>query len=204
MLTFFKQSIPNCAHISQPLYSLLKNNPKSHKQIILEGDLLNSFFNAKSALKNATLLSHYNPNSELVLYTDASDSIISGALSQINKENNVIEPLSFYSKSLNTTQQKYSIFSKELLAVFNSIQYFRYYLEGRRFTVFTDNLSLVQAYSKLNNNNLSTREMRQLAFISEFEVTLTHISSAQNVCTDALSRLEINLINLSESFLDLN
>ncbi len=48
------------------------------------------------------------------------------------------QPLAFFSKALQPTEQRYSTFGRELLAAYLSVQHFRHYAEGGRLIIFTD------------------------------------------------------------------
>ena len=47
-------------------------------------------------------------------------------------------PFAFYSKAFDETQMRYSILDKELYAMVNAIKHFEFYLQGRKFKIFTD------------------------------------------------------------------
>ena len=66
---------------------------------------------------------------------DASISTIGGVLQQVIDGH--AKPLAFFSKALNSAQVNYSVFDRELLAMYLSLRHFRYFLEGRTFTLFT-------------------------------------------------------------------
>lgn len=53
------------------------------------------------------------------------------------------KPLSFFSKKLSQAERKCSTYDRELLAIYSSIKYFRYMLEGKVFSIFTDQKPLV-------------------------------------------------------------
>jgi transposase InsO family protein len=82
---------------------------------------------------------------------------------------------------------KYSTFDRELLAVFLAIRYFRFMLEGRHFTIYTDHKPLVGALHRVSEP-WSARQQRQLSFISEFTADIRHTPGAANAVADALSR----------------
>ncbi len=58
------------------------------------------------------------------------------------------QPLAFFSQQFRKLERKYSTFDRELLAIYLSIRHFRYYLEGRAFTIFTDHKPLTFAMAK--------------------------------------------------------
>jgi cleavage and polyadenylation specificity factor subunit 1 len=57
-------------------------------------------------------------------------------------------PLGFFSKKLDKAQTRWSAFERELFACVEGIRHFRYILEGRVFTIFTDHKPLVGALAR--------------------------------------------------------
>ena len=96
-------------------------------------------------------------------------------------------PLSFYSRKLNDAERKYSAFDRELLAAYSAIRHFRFMLEGRSFTLYTDHKPLTFAISRMSPPR-SAREQWQLSYISEFTSSIVHLPGAENCVADALSR----------------
>jgi hypothetical protein len=66
-------------------------------------------------------------------------SVMGAVLQQ--RVQNAWQPLLFFSKKLNPTQQKYSAYNRELLAIYEAIKHFRHMLEVRHFT-FADHKSI--------------------------------------------------------------
>jgi cleavage and polyadenylation specificity factor subunit 1 len=116
---------------------------------------------------------------------DASDSHVGGVLQQLT--NGSWFPLAFFSRKLNTPELKYSTFDRELLAAFAAIRHFRFVLEGRSFRLLTDHMPLTLAMRRVSAP-WSARQVRQLAYISEFTTDLRHIPGPKNVVADTLSR----------------
>ena len=79
------------------------------------------------------------------LAVDASDTHIGAVLQQ--KLQGSWSPLAFFSKKLSSAKSKYSAFDRELLAAYSAICHFRFLLEGRSFTLFTDHKPLTNALS---------------------------------------------------------
>nr|VZI14922.1 unnamed protein product [Spirometra erinaceieuropaei] len=102
----------------------------------------------------------------------------------------VLQPLAFFSKKLSPAETRYTVFGRELLAVYLSIRHFRHFLEGREFVVLTDHKPLVFAL-RASPDRYSPREIRHLDFISQFSCDIQHVHGKENVVADALSRLEM-------------
>ncbi|KAK3803425.1 hypothetical protein RRG08_041015 [Elysia crispata] len=139
----------------------------------------------KAALADATMLSHPKPGASISLTSDASDQAVGAVLEQY--VDGFWQPLAFCSKQLRPPEQKYSTFDHELLALYLAIRYFKYFLEGRSFTMFTDHKPLVGAMSKASDL-WTARQQRHLAHISESSTDIRHISGKDNMVADYLSR----------------
>ena len=117
--------------------------------------VLDAFEACKNDLANATTLTYMSPYSQLTLIVDASDTAVGAVLHQIIDE--VAQPLGFYSKPLTNAQQNYNAYDRELTAVYQGVQHFKYVLlEGRTFTIYTDYKPLVFAFQqkKVINNTV--------------------------------------------------
>jgi hypothetical protein len=118
--------------------------------------------------------------------TDDSTPAI-GAVPQQRAEN-TWQPLAF-SKKLNPTQQKYSAYDRELLAIYEAVKHFRHMPEARHFTIFTDHKPITYAFQQ-KRDKCSRRQFNHLDFIAQFTTDLQHISGQDNVVADDLSRVE--------------
>ena len=193
MVNFYHRFLPKAAQIMQPLFAALSGLPKKSKVLPEWTDsMICAFEKTKKVLANAVMLTHPQPNAPTALTVDASDVALGGVLEQ--KLNGSWKPIAFYSRQLRKPETKYSAFDKELLAVYLGIRHFRYFLEARPFTVFTDHKPLTFAMAKVSEP-WSARQQRHLNFISEYTTDIQHISGKDNTVADALSRAVINDIN---------
>ena len=144
-----------------------------------------AFVAAKCALVNATMLAHPCSDCPLALTSDASDRAVGAVLEQFKQGQ--WQPLAFFSRQLRNTELKYSAFDRELLGVHLAIRHFRFMLEGRQFSVYTDHKPLVHAMAKTAELWLS-RQQRHLSAISEFTTDIRHVSDKNNTVADCLSR----------------
>lgn len=175
--------------------NLLAKHKKKNSNIALSADELNAFEKTKQSLKNFSKLSYVtSTDAKLTLTTDASSNTIGVVLHQVT--DGIEKPLSSFSLKLNKAQQKYSTFSQELLAIYLAIRDYRYILEGREFTVFTDHKSLAYALNaKADKHN--PRDIRYLDYISQFTSDIKYIKGSSNTVANTLSRVGLNSIQTS-------
>lgn len=187
-INFYRRFLPMAAEYQQILTKLIPGNKRNDKTIITwTEESKNAFEKCKQQLAATTMLRYPNEEHELILYTDASDTCVGAALNQLNKG---LEPLGFYSKRLTDAQLKYSTYDRELTAIFQSIKHFRYLLEGRKFTIYTDHKPLIYAFVQ-KTDTASPRQIRQLDFISQFTTNIRHIEGKDNIVADLLSRIAV-------------
>ncbi len=174
--------MPGIGGTLKPLTDLLRGNPKT---LVWSGSAQSAFTAGKAALAACTKLVHPTPGAVVSLAVDASDTHVGGVLQQLNQGSWL--PLAFFSRKLSSPELKYSTFDRELLAAFAAIRHFRFVLEGRHFRLLTDHMPLTLAMRRVSAP-WSARQVRQLAYISEFTTDLRHVKGSRNVVADALSR----------------
>ena len=141
MINFYHRFVPAAARLLQPLSSVLARNANKKLALISWTDQMTAAFSAaKKALSDATLLAHPILDAPTTLTVDASDLAVGGVLEQL--VNNEWQPLAFFSRQLQPPQRRYSTFDRELLAMYLAVRHFRFFLEGRHFTIFTDHTNL--------------------------------------------------------------
>ena len=67
------------------------------------------------------------------------------------------KPIAYASRTLNETETKYSTIEKELLAIVWACKYFRPYLFGRKFYIYTDHRPLVWLFNLKEPNSKLVR-----------------------------------------------
>ena len=154
MINFYRKFLPNGAALLKPLYEAVKGTHKK-TQLNWTLDMQTAFNAAKCSLSASATLAHPLPISTIALTTDASDIGIGACLEQHTERG--WQPISFFSKKLKKNEQKYSTFDRELLALYEAVRHFRYFLEGRNFIMFTDHQPLVKSLHK-QSDPWSTRQ----------------------------------------------
>ncbi|CDJ50411.1 hypothetical protein EBH_0033500 [Eimeria brunetti] len=118
------------------------------------------------------------------LYTDASGYAIGAVLEQAG------QPIGFLSQAMTPTQQKYSIYDQELLALVSALDKWAHLLRPTKATAHTDHQALTHLQQLKASKPLRGRTARWLDFLAEFpDLTITYLPGARNQVADALSRL---------------
>ncbi|GFY09904.1 gag-pol polyprotein [Trichonephila clavipes] len=177
--------LPKAAEQQYLLSEFLKGSKgkKDSKPLNWSSEAITAFQRCKQALADAAL-AHPSPSAPLALHVDASDYAIGGALHQV--VDCELQPLAFFSRKLTSSEKSYSAYDRELLAIYSAIRHFRYMLEARDFTVFTDHKPLTYAFRQ-KSDKCSPRQIRQLDFISQFTTNIVHIPGSDNIAADVLS-----------------
>lgn len=188
VINFYRRFLKNAAEIQAPLNAYLVGATKNDKRPIKwTEDSSRAFTACKQQLAEASLLFHPQEDAPLAFTTDASDVAMGATLEQ--KVNGKWQPLGFFSQKLSPTQQRYSAYDRELLAVYSSIKFFRHFCEGQQLIIKTDHKPLVYAFQQ-KADKASPRQQRHLDFISQFSTTIVHIAGKENSVADCLSRIE--------------
>lgn len=188
MLNYYRGLIPKMAHIQAPLNEYLKNSRKNDKRKIDWSEPANQAFEqCKQELARNARLSFPKERASLVLTTDASDRAIGATLEQ-TFDNELFEPIGFFSRKLQPPETRYSTYDRELLAIYSAMKFFEHWIEDKTFIVKTDHKPITFAFQQ-KPEKASGRQLRQLAYISQFNVNIVHISGNENVVADTLSRI---------------
>lgn len=205
---YYREFIPRYAHIAAPLYEwCCTSKQKGREQVIWDPQnvMHRAFITLKNSICNKVLAVH-DPNKPIRISTDASEQVGYGCVveqdyGEDGKEN--WRPISFFSRKWSPAQEKYGVPAKELTCIFESLKRYRHWLIGREFYVQTDS-SVCTYYESKSAAQLSTREVRQLDFFSQFApFTIKHLAGHLNVVPDALSRVDSYPSGLSLRVVDL-
>lgn len=182
--SYYRRFIPQYSKIARNLSVLLRKDVK----FTWGPEQEEAFQTLKEKLTTSPILQYPRFNEEFIVTCDASNYAIAGVLSQMTDGKDL--PVSYTSRVLSKTEEKFSTIEKELLSVVHSISTFRPYLYGRKFQVFTDHKPIVY----LNNfKETSPRLLKMKSKLSEFEFTIKYKKGSTNTNSDSLSRNPVNL-----------
>lgn len=184
-LGYYRKFIKDFSLLTKPLTQCLRKDQKIvHNQTFLE-----SFEKCKQILTSTSVLQYPDFTKPFNLTTDASNYAIGAVLSQgpIGKD----RPIAFASRTLNKCEEKYATIEKELLAIYWATKYFRPYLFGKKFTLFTDHKPLTGV---MNLKDPSTKIAKWMIALMDYSYDIQYKAGKQNVVADGLSRIpyEIN------------
>ncbi|KAL0157922.1 hypothetical protein M9458_045998, partial [Cirrhinus mrigala] len=166
-----------------PLTALTK---PSHGTFCLTPEAIQAFKTLCHLFTTAPVLTHPNPDKPFVVEVDASDVGVGAVLSQRGPDGK-LHPCSFFSRKFNSTQQRYGVGDRELLAIKWALEEWRHWLQGGGdpFTVWTDhqNLTVIRQTKQLN-----PRQARWALFFEHFNFQLSYRPGSKNSKADAISR----------------
>ena len=100
-------------------------------------------------------------------------------------DQNQKEVIAYYSRRLTEAESKYDNCERECLAVVESVDHFRIYINGRKFDIYSDNSALQWLFSiKKPTGRLCRWSVR----LSVYSYTIHHRKGSKNLAADALSR----------------
>ena len=174
---FYKRFVPMFAVILVPLYNLLRKGVEWSW-----GDKEEAAFAEikRKLCSQSVVLRLPDTEKSFEVSTDASDFGLGAVLTQ---EGRVVE---FASRRLSRSEENYSAFDRELLAVVWALEKWRFYLFGRAFVVYTDHRPLTYLQSVRNPKG---RMARWIARLQEFTFEVRYRPVLENKVADCLSRL---------------
>ena len=150
-------------------------------------DECHSAFNTlKKAFTTTLVLTHWIPDTQIMVKTDVSDYVLAAILS-IMTPSGELYPIAFHSQTFKTPECNYNVHDKELLAIIEAFTRWRHYLEGSGtpIDVVTDHWNL-QYFS--TTKILTCRQARWSEFLSTFNLIICFRPRKLGTKPDALTR----------------
>ena len=188
MVCYYNKFIKNFAQVAMPLYDLIAKN----KKWVWKHGQQDSFENLRNALTEAPILAYPERNGRYILDTDASNFACGAVLSQLQKDDKgelQERVIAYYSKTFNSSEQRYCARRRELLAIVKAIKHFDVYLRGPEFTIRTDHASL--QYIK-TLTNIPDQMFRWILFLEQYSYQIQVRAGKDHANADTLSRIPCN------------
>lgn len=188
MINYHGKFISNLSSILQPLNQLLQKD----QEFLWSPQCEEAFNNAKESLSSSHVLVHYNPRLPVILESDASRHGI-GAVILHRFPNGDERPITYASRSLNSSEKNYSQIEKEGLAIIFGVTKYYMYLFGRKFTLRTDHKPLLKIFAPDSATPVLAAARLQCwsLLLLSYQYEIEFKPSAEVASSDALSRLPL-------------
>ena len=181
MIGYYRPFIQDFSTKAHALTELLKEG-NSFKWGL---DEIGAFMTLKEHLLKDPILVYPDFNEEFFLVTDASSTGLGAVLMQKRKLR--MRVISYASRKLNETEQRYSTTEREALALFWGLKKFKHLILGYKVNILTDHKPLLDLYKKrefIQNSKFN----RWFMAILEFCPNISYIPGTSNTLADGLSR----------------
>lgn len=171
MTNYFRNLINNYSELTNPLTQLTQKGVKFN----WSSECDQAFNKLQEIILNEPLVKPPDPNKKFYIATDASSKNIAGILMQ--KHENNMTPVSYFSRKLKNGEVNYDTLKKELLGIVESVKYFSEHLYTKQFEILTDCKSLTHHIRMEKQPEIV---MRWLIYLQGFSFEISHLKGADN------------------------
>lgn len=165
---------------------LLKNGIKLKWSKACSEEFLTTVIDIVHALEG------FDPNLDSCITTDASGKGLGAVLSQRDDQGKELI-ISFASRALTPTENRYPAIEREALACAWALNHFRAFVWGKPVTIFCDHKPLVKLLTTDGTVNASARIARLSIRMQDFIHKVVYLPGKDNILADCLSRLPLRL-----------
>lgn len=177
MIQYLAKFLPNLSQDIEPIRELTKKDVSFHWSEACE----DAFRKVKDKVSETPVLVYFDPDKELSLQVDSSQSGVGAVLLQEGR------PIEYASRALTDAEQKWAQIEKEALSVLYGLEHFDQYTYGRQVTVQNDHKPLATILKK----PLSQAPKRLQALMMKlyrYDVHFQYIEGKKLFIADTLSR----------------
>ena len=182
LIGYYRRFIQDFSMHAEPLFRLSKKNVP----FVWGRDQEKAFSYMKKALTSSPILQFPDFNLPFYVQSDASDKGFGAVLGQIRNGNEVV--VAYASKAISSSQVNWSNIEKEAFAIVWSVKYFRHYLYGRSFTIYTDHNPLKWLFTLKSPEG---RLARWTETLKGYDFKIEYRPGKSNANADALSRMPL-------------
>ena len=184
LASYYRRFISDFSIIAEPLNKLCRKGVPFHWL----QEQQSAFEELKHRLTSAPVLAYpdFSPGvGSFILDTDASQQLGLGAVLSQSQQDGTERVIAYASRSLNDHEKNYCTTRLEMLALVTYVDYFRYYLLGRRFRLRTDHHSLTWLMTFKEPQGQVARWLERL---QEYNFEVEHRAGRSHGNADAMSR----------------
>jgi hypothetical protein len=180
----FKDHIDKFSDIVKPLHLMIPNYKKStaNQRLVWTPEAERCFSELLEKVNKCPKLFFMDDTAPVLLHTDASKYGIGGYLFQVVES--VQQPIAFISKTLSSTELRWSVPEKEGYAIFYCLMKLEHLLRDIHFTLRTDHKNLT-----FINTDFREKVKRWKLAIQHFDFDIEYIKGEANIEADGFSRL---------------
>lgn len=190
-LNYYRRFIHHFSRIALPLTVLTRKGPecakRGHKLRKEESQHLDigpdgkaAFEKLKDSFLGVPILSHFDWSRATKVEVDASGGGLGAILSQLVQEADrtwIWRPIDFFSRKLRGSEINYDTHDQELLAIVESLEHWRKYLDKIPFDLFTDHHNLLWF---METKTLNSRQVRSYLKLTAYDFIIKHRSGVKN------------------------
>jgi hypothetical protein len=181
---FYQRFINGDAALDKPLHELIK---KDQNFQVWEWPLeaMDAFHQLKDCLVMAPVLTSPEPgNEDFLVYSNASNFAVGAVLSHWQQDSTTgwqqdsttgrqqQRVIGVFSRKLTATECKYATYDRELMAIRDALQSWRFFVHGKHVDIFTDHRALERI---LKQRTLSSRQFNTLMDLNHFDYDIRYI-----------------------------
>ena len=184
MIQWLHVYIPRLSDYLAPISELKQSKP--NRTLVWNYECSAALTKIKELVRDAPLLRHPVLDETFFVVCDASDIGVGAVLMQKHEE--VLHPVEFWSKKFQKHELHWHVSEKELVSIVWSLEKWESYLLGKYFEVYTDHRNLVELQKQYNAENVAQKLSRWFIRLQQFDFQAHYIKGVMNVAADYLSR----------------
>ena len=182
LIGYYRRFIQDFSMHAEPLYRLSKKNVP----FVWGNEQEQAFSYMKKALTSSPVLQFPDFSLPFFIQSDASDKGFGAVLGQMRNGSEVV--VAYASKAIGSSQVNWSTIEKEAFALVWSVKYFRHYLYGRSFTIYTDHNPLKWLFTLKSPEG---RLARWTETLKAYDFKVDYRPGKCKANADALSRMPV-------------
>ena len=181
--------IPHYSDYLGPLEDSVAGKDSKH-HVVWNNDLQKAFKDAQQHLKSRKILTFPVPNDQLVITSDGLKSPTAAGATLYVKRGGKLLVGGFFNAKLSKSQLLWFSCEIEALGIKLTLNYFTPYIKEYTTKFLTDSQPSVQGFQKLGRGefSLSSRLSSFLVCLNSLNISLRHISGAENILPDCVCR----------------
>lgn len=147
LTNYCSRFVPDYVTKTEPLHKLTHKDQrwcwtKEHDRAVSQ---------LKEALVSTPVTAYFDPEKDTVISVDASPVGLAAILSQVDPETEESHVITYASRSLTATEERYNQTERKVLAIVWACEHLHLYVDGKPVAVYTDHKPLVSIYGNPNS-----------------------------------------------------